>query len=66
MKTEFKLNDSHSRYQMESHVRILKPSSKNPFVQIETGEGDLLYVDRKDLEQFAVNILKSLKSKKLK
>ncbi len=72
MKTEFQL-DSHLADLSRSKISIVgtKPDSK-PYVRIElpnlenvTSTNTCLFILDKDLERFAVNILKALKSKYL-
>lgn len=72
MKTDFEL-DAHKAELSGSKIAIIgtTPASK-PYVRIElsTSCGHLarccLFIYDRDLERFAVNILKALKSKKLK
>jgi hypothetical protein len=73
MKTDFKL-DCHRADLIESEISIVgKAPEHKPYVRIEIGpaahssvRGQCLFIFDKDLERFAVNILKALKSKKLK
>lgn len=71
MKTEFKL-DSHLADLSGSSIKIVGTRPKNkPYVRISmpefnnlTSRNNCLFIYDKDLERFAVNILKALKSKK--
>jgi len=73
MKTEFKL-DSHLADLSGSTISIIgKSVDSKPYVRIElpelhnlTSRNTCLFIEDKDLERFAVNILKALKSKRLK
>lgn len=67
MKTEFKL-DCHKAELSGSIISIVgtEPDNK-PYVHIALpGNMGCLFIEDKDLETLAVNILKALKSKKLK
>lgn len=60
MKKEFSIHDGFIEiWDIESHNGL-------PFVRIVIGNRSSSMTERKDLERFAVNILKALKSKKLK
>lgn len=65
MKTEFQL-DFHNAECIGAKINIVgkRPDNK-PYVSIQTPKYSLFIYDE-DLERFAVNILKALKSKKLK
>jgi hypothetical protein len=74
MKTEFKL-DSHLADLTGSKIKIVGKNDRitSPYVRIELPEKLLkhtrntcMFIYDKDLERFAVNILKALKSKRLK
>lgn len=69
MKTEFVLEVANEESIDPSISRIWiigsAPNSK-PYVSISTDSTRLHFIQDKDLERFAVNILKSLKSKRLK
>lgn len=70
MKTEFELVNCQD-VGTRNFVRIIgKVPNDAPYLMIETEQNDdptnCLYVTEKDLERLAVNILKALKSKKLK
>lgn len=68
MKTKFNLDYSLGVENATAQIIGLKPERK-PYVSIEItrlGLTTSVFVNDKDLELFAVNILKALKSKKLK
>lgn len=75
MKTEFELEFPASSVRVHGHKGVASiigesPNHK-PYVSIavdgnELGKGCSAFIKDKDLERFAVNILKSLKSKRLK
>lgn len=60
MKTEFELKDGFVE------IWVKDTYNKKPFLRIVLGNKQAEMVYKKDLERFAVNILKALKSKKLK
>lgn len=67
MKTEFEL-DCHKADLTGSNIRIIGKHPKNkPYVSINLPDdkGSLFILD-KDIERFAVNILKSINSKHIK
>ena len=65
MKKEFTL-DSHVAFSEQPKIRIIgtKPKFK-PYVHVQV-DGKYAFVEDKDLERLAVNILKALKSNRLK
>jgi hypothetical protein len=73
MKVEFEL-DNHLADLTGSTISIIgKADNCKPYVRIQlpnlenvTSPNTCLFIQDKDLERFAVNILKALKSKKLK
>lgn len=65
MKTEFEL-DAHKADYTGSKIKIIGKAPKHkPYVTIALTNRDTLFIEDKDLERFAINILKALKSKKL-
>lgn len=71
MKTDFELEATMShptRIEKTSNlIRIIGQAPKNaPYVVIEISHLTSMFIQDKDLERFAVNILKTLKSKHLK
>jgi hypothetical protein len=75
MKTEFELEFPASSVRVHGHKGVVsivgKRPEHNPYVSIATegndpGKGISAFIKDKDLERFAVNILKALKSKRLK
>lgn len=66
MKTDFQLEDKDNK--MAGEILIIGESpNDSPYVYIELLSGRrVAWIKDKDLERFAVNILKALKSKKLK
>lgn len=69
MKTEFELENlsSNESSLITGNIKIMgaKPKS-SPYVVIEVKEIPYLFIKDKDLELFAINILKALNSKRLK
>lgn len=68
MKKEFELVTADNK-PTRNFIRVigLNDGVHWPYVLVEYNQGkDSLFVHDKDLERFAVNILKALKSKKLK
>ncbi len=69
MKINFEL-ENYSNGEMivgRGTVNIIGQSPKNaPYVAFKSDEGQSYFIQDKDLERFAVNILKSLQSKRLK
>jgi len=69
MKTEFKLKPTKwMQDNLFATIRLItsEQTSPQPFVYIEVKNVGTYFIPDKDLEHFAVNILKALKSKKLK
>lgn len=69
LKTVFQLetNDSGKLRLLDDKIKIIGGAPKNHvYVAIETNGLHYHFIQDKDLERFAVNILKALKSKKLK
>ncbi len=70
MKTEFNLKVTHhERGEMDSgyKLKIIGQAPKHkPYLSINFGLHQVYHLADKDLERFSVNILKALKSKKLK
>lgn len=71
MKTEFELDKPH--YFLEAKIEIIGTAPEDrPYVSISLTRSSVnwhdtsLHIKDKDLERFAVNILKALKSDKLK
>lgn len=66
MKTEFEL-ETGSEMLKNSKIKIIgeRPNHK-PYVSILAEAKETFFIKDKDLERFAVNILKALKSKRLK
>lgn len=67
MKTEFFL-DSDDAEHTGSNIKIIGHAPKHrPYVSVNiSNQRHSLFIEDKDLERFAVNILKALKSKRLK
>lgn len=72
MKTDFEL-DCHKAELSRSKIQIIgKEPGHKPYVRIELGQsagklaGECLFVEDRDAEKLAVNILKALNSKRLK
>lgn len=63
MKTEFSLR---SGANFKDSRAIIVSRSKNTAVRFDSSDKTIGWVQGKDLERFAVNILKALKSNKLK
>lgn len=68
MKTEFLLNPQFHK-DKGAAINIIGNAAKKEQVYLSVSGADQInigYIEQKDLERFAVNILKALKSKKLK
>jgi hypothetical protein len=69
LKTEFQLVWSNDEPVINVKASIIGqlPKTGKPYVSINPySQGNPIFVHDKDLERFAVNILKAIKSKKLK
>lgn len=72
MKTEFQLefvqttNGKTEVVMTKNKVEIKVPNNNKPYVVITMADDYYYFIQDRDLERFAVNILKALKSKKLK
>lgn len=65
MKTHFDLDNGGDK-KRSGQIKIIGPyPSYRPYISIEINEVDM-WVKDKDMERLAVNILKAIKSKKLK
>lgn len=66
MKTEFKLEHSNTSPSSWTARIIGQKPKYRPYVSFTNDDLAPLFIADKDLERFAVNILRALKSKKLK
>lgn len=65
MKTEWLLNP---QFKVDKGAKVyINDDMPKPHLSVQGADGiNIGYIEHKDLERFAVNILKALKSKKLK
>ena len=68
MKTEFYINCHERVNQGGSMIQIIgKAPDKKPYISFKIGQRDPFgYLEGKELEQLAINILSAIKSKRLK